>query len=110
MIAGSCAWVFSFDLPDVCYIGYPLRPRGQAAADSALATVLGPVRAATLQALRQPLIIRELARVVYCAPTTVTYHLNQLAAAGLITREKSGPSVWVRRTGRGDELVDLLSD
>jgi predicted MarR family transcription regulator len=47
---------------------------------------------------------------VHCAPTTATYHLHQLAAAGLITREKAGPSVWVSRTARGDELVDLLSD
>jgi len=63
-----------------------------------------------LQALRQPLTVSELAAVVCCAPTTATYHLNQLAAAGLITREKSGPSVWVRRSARGHELVDLLSD
>jgi hypothetical protein len=30
------------------------------------------------------------------------------SAAGLITREKTGPSVWVGRTARGNELVDLL--
>jgi predicted MarR family transcription regulator len=46
---------------------------------------------------------------VHCAPTTATYHLHQLAAADMITREKSGASVWVSRTARGDELVDLLS-
>jgi len=113
MIAGLCASVFSFDLPDVCYIGYPLRPHhpgAPATADSALATILGPIRAAMLQALRQPLTVGELAAAVYCAPTTATYHLNQLAAAGLISREKSGPTVWVSRSARGHELVDLLSD
>jgi DNA-binding transcriptional ArsR family regulator len=113
MIAGRGAGIFSFDLPDVCYLGYPLRPPhpgAKATADSALATILGPVRAAILQALRQPLTVSELAAVVYCAPTTATYHLNQLAAAGLITREKSGPSVWVRRSARGDELFGLLAD
>jgi predicted MarR family transcription regulator len=47
---------------------------------------------------------------VHCAPTTATYHLHQLAAADLITREKAGSSVWVSRTARGDELVNLLSD
>ena len=46
----------------------------------------------------------------YGAPATATYHLHQLAAADLINREKSGPSVRVSRTDRGHELVDLLSD
>jgi DNA-binding transcriptional ArsR family regulator len=113
MIAGRNALLFDFEDPDVCWIGYPLRhprPGAQATADSALATILGPVRAAILQALRQPLTVRKLAAAVHCAPNTATYHLHQLAAAGLITREKSGSSVWVSRTTRGDELVDLLSD
>jgi Helix-turn-helix domain len=113
MIAGRDALLFGFDRPDVCYIGYPLpqpRPGAQPTAGSALATILGPVRAAILQALRQPLTVSDLAAAVHCAPTTATYHLHQLAAAGLITREKSGPSVWLSRSARGDELVDLLSE
>jgi DNA-binding transcriptional ArsR family regulator len=113
MIAGRDAMLFSFDLPDVCYIGYPVsppRPGAQATADGALATILGPVRAAMLQALRQPLTVSDLAAAVHCAPTTATYHVHQLGAAGLIARERSGASVWVSRTARGDELVDLLSD
>jgi DNA-binding transcriptional ArsR family regulator len=113
MIAGRNALLFSFGDPDVCWIGYPVRqprPGAQAEADGALATILGPVRAAILQALLQPLIVSDLAAAVHCAPTTATYHLHQLAAAGLITREKSGPSVWISRTARADELVDLLSD
>jgi DNA-binding transcriptional ArsR family regulator len=113
MIAGRDAVLFSFDRPDICYIGYPLPQRrlgAPAKAESALATILGPVRAAILQVLRQPLIVSDVAAAVHCAPTTATYHLHQLAAADLITREKSGPSVWISRTARGDELVDLLSD
>jgi len=112
MIAGRDALLFSFECPDICYIGYPVSrpgPAAQAAADSALATILGPVRAAMLQALRRQLTVSDLAAAVHCAPTTATYHLHQLAAADLITREKSGPSVRVSRTARGDELVDLLS-
>jgi DNA-binding transcriptional ArsR family regulator len=112
MIAGRDALLFSFELDDVCWIGYPVpQPRrgAQETARSALATILGPVRAAILQALRQPLTVSDLAAAVHCAPTTATYHLHQLAAADMITREKSGASVWVSRTARGDELVDLLS-
>ncbi len=113
MIAGRNALLFSFELPGLCWIGYPVpqpRPGAQAAPDSALATILGPVRAAILQALRQPLTVNGLAAAVHCAPTTATYHLHQLAAADLIARERSGPSVRVSRTVRGDELVGLLSD
>jgi DNA-binding transcriptional ArsR family regulator len=111
MIAGRNALLFDFERPDVCWIGYPLRPPGPGAqaTDSALATILGPVRAAILQALRQPLTMRHLAAVVHCAPNTATYHLHQLAATGLISREKSGTNVRVSRTTLGDELVDLLS-
>jgi DNA-binding transcriptional ArsR family regulator len=112
MIAGRDALLFSFELDDVCWIGYPVpQPRrgAPATAGSVLATIMGPVRAAILQALRQPLTVSVLAAAVHCAPTTATYHLHQLAAAGMITREKSGPTVWVSRTARGDELVDLLS-
>ncbi|MGH3408362.1 MAG: helix-turn-helix domain-containing protein [Streptosporangiaceae bacterium] len=113
MIAGRNSLLFSFDCSDVCYIGYPIarpRPGAQDTARSALATILGPVRAAILQALRQPLTVSDVAAAVHCAPTTATYHLHQLAAAGLITRQRSGPSVRISRTARGYELVDLLSD
>jgi hypothetical protein len=113
MIAGRDMLLLGFERPDVCYIGYPLRqPRRGApgVGESALETILGPVRAAMLQALRQPLTVSDLAAAVHCAPTTATYHLHQLAAASLITREKSGPSVWIGRTQRGDELIGLLSD
>jgi len=113
MIAGHDALLITFDRPDVLSIGYPVGRAGpgpQATAEGALATILGPVRAAILRALRQPLTVSDLAAAVHCAPTTATYHLHQLAAASLITRQKSGPSVRVSRTARGDELVDLLAD
>jgi DNA-binding transcriptional ArsR family regulator len=116
MIAGRDSLFVNFEPDDVCYIGYPVRQPGpdphtsQAAANGALALVLGPLRAAALRALRQPLTVGELAAAVQCAPTTATYHLHQLAAAGLVTREQRGSSVLVSRTVRGDELVDLLAN
>ena len=113
MIAGRDALLISFERPDVCYIGYPVRqpsPGTQAVADGALAMILGPLRATILRALRQPLTVGQLAAAVQCAPTTATYHLEHLAAAGMIIREQRGTSVRVSRTIRGDELVALLSD
>ena len=44
-----------------------------------------------------------------CAPTTATYHLQQLAKAGLINRQRNGTSIRVSRTIRGDRLIDLLA-
>jgi DNA-binding transcriptional ArsR family regulator len=113
MIAGHDSLLISFERRDVCYIGYPVRqpaPGTRFVADGALAMILGPLRATILQALRQPLTVGQLAAAVQCAPTTATYHLEQLAAAGMITREQCGTSVRVSRTIRGDELVALLSD
>jgi DNA-binding transcriptional ArsR family regulator len=113
MIAGRDSVLASFERPGVCCIGYPIRQPGlgaQATSGGALAMILGQLRAAMLQALRQPLTVSDLAADVHCAPTTATYHLHQLAAAGLIIRERRGISVRVSRTIRGDELVDLLSD
>jgi DNA-binding transcriptional ArsR family regulator len=112
MIARRRELMVSFERPDVCYLGYPIRPPSpgaRAATDGALDLILGPVRAAALRALRQPLTVGQLADAVQCAPTTVTYHLNQLATAGLITRERQGTSIRVSRTTRGDDLVNLLS-
>jgi DNA-binding transcriptional ArsR family regulator len=113
MIANRGALAFCFEQPGVCYIGYPIRPPTpgtQAVANGALALILGPLRGAALQALHHPLTVNELAAAIQCAPTTATYHLQQLAAAGMITRERAGTSVRVSRTARGDKLVDLLSD
>jgi DNA-binding transcriptional ArsR family regulator len=113
MIAGRDSVLASFERPGVCCIGYPVRqpsPGPQVTSHGALAMILGQLRAAILQALRQPLTVSDLAADVHCAPTTATYHLHQLAAAGLIIREPCGKSVRVSRTVRGDELVDLLSD
>jgi DNA-binding transcriptional ArsR family regulator len=113
LIAGRDSLLVSFERDDVCYVGYPVRqpgPGGQAAANGTLALVLGPLRAAALRALRQPLTVGELAVAVQCAPTTATYHVHLLAAAGLVTCERRGSSVLVSRSVRGHELVDLLAD
>ena len=113
MIASRDALAVSFERPEVCFLAYPIRPLtpdSEATGERALALILGQPRAAALEMLQHPLTVSEVAANLQCAPATATYHLQQLAAAGLITRERHGTSVWISRTIRGDAIIDLLSD
>jgi DNA-binding transcriptional ArsR family regulator len=117
-IAGSMGRLVGFDLPDVVYLAYPLPGQtalgenGATLADPGghpLGQVLGRARADVLQAADRPISMGQLAAAVGCSPRMTTYHAGQLEAAGLIVRERRGQSVWVSRTVRGHELVELLS-
>jgi DNA-binding transcriptional ArsR family regulator len=117
MVAGRDGVLVAFDLPGVVYIAYPLpgqaglRRHGARAADSnedPLSLVLGGVRADVLRGTGQPIVMGQLAASVGRSPSAISYHCGQLEAAGLIWRERRGQSVWVSRTPRGHELVDLL--
>jgi DNA-binding MarR family transcriptional regulator len=86
------------------------RPGSEAAQpEDPLALVLGPLRARTLRATGRPITAGRLATRLQCAPNTVTYHCTQLESAGLIIRERRGPSVWIIRTGRGQELLEVFA-
>ena len=74
-----------------------------------LAALLGPVRAAVLRLLAKPHAMSDLAEKVIISPATATYHCAQLEQAGLIERHRLGNRVWVRRTPRGDTIVDVVS-
>ena len=117
LASGSRASVFQLDEPDLVWLGYPLPGlhRYVAAGEEpppvgdSLVALLGPVRAAILRLLARPMTMGALARRVNAAPSTVTYHCGQLAAAGLVVRHREGREVRVTRTGRGDAVVELLS-
>jgi DNA-binding transcriptional ArsR family regulator len=113
-VAGPMGRLVGFDLADVVYLAYPvpgqagLGENGAAHGDP-LVQVLGRARADVLQAADRPISMGKLAAAVGCSPRMTTYHAGQLEAAGLIVRERRGQSVWVSRTARGHELVELLS-
>jgi hypothetical protein len=117
VVSGSGASIFSFERPDVVWLGYPLPGLGllwddQPApprADDALTVVLGAVRATILRAAGRTPTMGELAGLVRCSAATATYHCVQLEAAGLLTRERRGRNVRLLRTPRGAALVDLMS-
>ncbi|WP_327584104.1 winged helix-turn-helix domain-containing protein [Nonomuraea sp. NBC_00507] len=73
-----------------------------------LSALIGPVRADLLCALDQPMTISMLATDMMIAPSGLTYHCDRLRAGRLITRERRGREVWIARTGRAEELLELF--
>ena len=116
MLSGTERLAVSFDHPGYAYIAYPVQARddwqssARAPRSDRLAALLSPIRASALRALDRPKTMGALATLLYCTPSTATYHCNYLADAGLLVRERRAQTVWVSRTERADELIDLLSD
>ncbi|MGW2230036.1 helix-turn-helix domain-containing protein [Streptomyces formicae] len=118
IVSGPGASMFALDRPDLVWIGYPLPAIGRiweasagapAPKADALSLVAGPLRAAILRAAAQSLTMGEVARLLGCSASNATHHCRQLADAGLIDRQQHGRHVRIRRTERGDAVVDLLS-
>ena len=115
MLVRSERVIVSFDRPDIAYIAYPIAAQDDAGGAwghrsrlEQLDAILGPLRARALYGLAQPRAMNELAAYLNCAPSTATYHCDQLEAAGLIVRERRGQSMWARRTTRAERLLDAL--
>jgi DNA-binding transcriptional ArsR family regulator len=81
-----------------------------AGADDRLELLLGHGRAAVLRALQQPATTTELARRLSYAPSTVSAHLDVLARAGLLERNRVRRSVFYGLSETGVSLVALLAD
>ncbi|MER5228339.1 ArsR/SmtB family transcription factor [Streptomyces flaveus] len=118
LASGHRAGLYDAVHPEHFFIGYPLpglghitgvSPDGPAPADDALVLILGAVRAAILRQLTRHPAVGDLARSLHISPSTATYHCDQLAAAGLLERERHGQHVRLRATDRGMALLELLS-
>jgi DNA-binding MarR family transcriptional regulator len=72
-----------------------------------LEALLGLPRAALLRALDRATTAGQLAAVLQLAPSGLTHHLRVLEPAGLVSRERRGQCVFVRRTARGTTLLSL---
>ncbi|MEV8638701.1 winged helix-turn-helix domain-containing protein [Streptosporangium sp. NPDC051023] len=114
MLAGRDAVIVNLDHPDVVWIAYPVpgadalwRGPDRRAADE-LSALVGPVRAGLLHALGQPTTMSALAAGAGMVPSAITYHCERLVASGLVSRERRGREVWIIRTRRGEELLDLF--
>lgn len=114
LASGSSASVFNLDEQGLVWFGYSLPGLGsltrtEPLAADALGLLVGPIRATILRELARPVTMGALASAIDAGASTATYHCGQLAAAGLVLRERTGREVRVERTARGDALVDLLS-
>jgi DNA-binding transcriptional ArsR family regulator len=94
-------------------LGYPARGRGRvwSAPEPLSGTpVLGARRAALLTDLAVPRSTSELAARHRLSPATVSYHLNRLRAAGLVTSRQAGHSVVYAPTERATALLAAIGD
>lgn len=114
MLAGADSLIVSLDHPEAVWIAYPVpgadslwRRPAQPAVDE-LSALVGPVRAGLLHALDQPMTMSMLATGMRLAPSGLTYHCDRLWAGRLITRERRGREVWIARTHRAEELLELF--
>ncbi|MEV8375576.1 winged helix-turn-helix domain-containing protein [Kribbella sp. NPDC056861] len=114
LVSGATASVFNLDEPEQAWLGYPVPGLSRLGtstpeATDSLTLLIGPIRASILRALNRPSSMGGLADHLDAGPSTATYHCTQLAAAGLVLRQRAGREVRIQRTPRGDALVDLLS-
>ncbi|MET9951819.1 winged helix-turn-helix domain-containing protein [Streptomyces sp. NPDC006339] len=120
LASGPRAHMYGADRGDAFWIGYPVpglgrltgrRPRSPQPVGGvdALGAVLGEVRAEILRHLTHRPTVSDLARHLGVGVSTATYHCRQLAAAGLLHRERHGREVRLLPTERGTALTGLLA-
>jgi DNA-binding transcriptional ArsR family regulator len=118
MISAPGSMVVERDDPTAVIIGYAVPrslqwwdagPVETTGTHDALAAVIGRGRADLLRRLDRQATMSQLAADLGCAPSTVTHHCASLEAAGLIERVRRGKTIWVWRTPRGSELLDLFN-
>ena len=111
LVAGERGSIMDVQASTMRCVGYPvpsmLTLDIYAPPAPALEGLLGIPRAQVLQALDCPTSIGRLAEALHAVPSAATHHVSALEAAGLVTRERSGRHVLVRRTARGEALLNL---
>jgi DNA-binding transcriptional ArsR family regulator len=116
LVAGDRLLMSNVDCPDIVWIGYPMPGSGQLWERPAairrtdpLELLVGVPRAMILRFLTRRSTMGEVAESLQFAPNTITFHCKHLERTGLITRERRGQQVRVRRTERAEKLIDLMS-
>jgi DNA-binding transcriptional ArsR family regulator len=111
LVAGEGGSIIDFTRSTIRRVGYPVpalrEPAAREPAAPALEGLLGIPRAQILRALEWPTSVGRLAEALRAVPSAATHHVSALEAAGLVTRDRRGRQVLVRRTPRGEALLAL---
>ena len=119
VISSSAPTLCELDHPDLVWLGYAMPGQGRLHTSSdehviplgtdALGAAIGPTRAGILRMLTTPATMSDIAGWINATAPAATYHCRQMEDAGLLTRRRHGSHTEVRRTLRGEALVDLFS-
>jgi DNA-binding transcriptional ArsR family regulator len=114
LVAGQRASILELSGTTMRRVAYPVRSTISARAgqppSAALEGLLGVPRAQILRALQCPTSIGRLAEALRAVPSAATHHVSALESAGLVRRERVGRRVLVRRTARGEAVLELYDE
>jgi DNA-binding transcriptional ArsR family regulator len=114
LVAGERSSIFVRTDDILGSISYPVRSvLGTEPAEppqAPLESLLGIPRAQILRAVTRPTSIGRLAEALRAVPSAATHHVAALENAGLVARDRCGRNVLVRRTGRGEALLELYGE
>ncbi|GAA2697071.1 hypothetical protein GCM10010412_091700 [Nonomuraea recticatena] len=114
MLAGRDAVIVNLDHHEAVWLAYPVRGaeslwrRPAAPATDELSSLMGPIRAQLLSSLEQPMTMSMLASQMKIAASGITYHCDKLYSARLIKKERRGREMWIARTNRAENLIELF--
>jgi DNA-binding transcriptional ArsR family regulator len=114
LVAGERSSIFARSGDIMGSISYPVRSVLGTEADerpaAPLESLLGIPRAQILRTVTRPTNIGRLAEALRAVPSAATHHVAALEAAGLVVRDRRGRNVLVRRTARGEALLELYGE
>lgn len=116
VISSSAPTLCELDRPDMVWLGYAMPGQGRLhdrgdhvpPRTDPLGIAIGPARARILRMLTTPATMTEVASWISATAPAATYHCRQLEDAGLLVRLRQGLYTEVRRTPRGEALIDLF--
>jgi len=117
IISSSAPTLCELDAPDMVWLGCAMPGQGRLhepgehvpPSTDALTIAIGPARARILRMLTAPAAMSDIAGWIDATAPAATYHCRRLEAAGLLVRRRQGLYTEVRRTSRGEALIDLFS-
>jgi DNA-binding transcriptional ArsR family regulator len=114
LVAGEPSSIITRTDDVVGLVGYPVRSvlelRPSELPEASLEALLGGPRAEILRRLASPTGIGRLAEALRSVPSAATHHVAALESAGLVERDRRGRQVFVRRTARGEALLQLYEE